>query len=312
MDDRVLWSGGNNYLACYSSKEKIVDKLRMKTNFKYLLAALILCIGLVWAAVFQLPDNQLRLIFCNVGQGDAALIIYKNQQILIDGGPDVSVLSCLSKHMPFWDKTIEIMILTHPHADHLTGLMDVIKRYRVLAFGSEKIEGSTGAYKELVRQLEKNRTKQRFLYQDDKFLIKDGVILQTLWPTYEWAEQNPMKEGSLDINSFSVIELLTYKNFKALFTGDAQALTLEKIDSIIGKIDFLKVPHHSSKTGLNSEILNILYPKIAVISVGKNNKYGHPNPFTLELLKNLSIRTLRTDQVGDIEIISDGKTWKVK
>lgn len=257
-------------------------------------------------------DKKLHVVICDVGQGDAIFIrTPKGSDILIDGGPDNSVLSCLSKHMPFWDRIIEIMILTHPHADHSTGLIDVAKRYRVLSFGSEKIDNPSASYKELIKQLEKNQTKQRFLYREDQFKVKDGVVLRILWPTQEWASLNAVNRSSLDVNSLSVMKLLTYKNYKALFTGDVQAEALGQIGLMAGEIDLLKIPHHGSKTGLNQDILNILSPKIAVISVGKNNKYGHPNPFTLDLLKNSNIKTLRTDQAGDIEIISDGKAWKV-
>ena len=121
-----------------------------------------------------------------------------------------------------------------------------------------------------------------------------------------------MNEGNPDVNSFSVIELLTYRNFKALFIGDAQALTLEKIDSTTDEIDLLKVPHHGSEIGLNSEILNILNPKIAAISGRAKNRSDHPNSFTLDLLNQSVNKILRTDQIRNIEIISDGDSFSVK
>jgi competence protein ComEC len=258
-------------------------------------------------------DKKLHVVICDVGQGDATFIRTPNgSDILIDGGPDDSILSCLSRHLPFWDRTIEIMILTHPHADHLTGLIDVLKRYKVLSFGTEKIGNSTSAYKELMKQLEQNQIKQRFLYQGDRFVIKDGVILKTLWPTLEWVDQNLLGKVSSDENGLSVIELLSYKSFKMLFTGDAQASDVARIDLMIGEISLLKVPHHGSKTGLNLEALNVLSPKMAVISVGAKNKYGHPNSLTLDLLNQSRIKTLRTDQMGDIEVVSDGKNWKIR
>jgi competence protein ComEC len=282
---------------------------------KYFLTVSILFFLLGCILVYQnisYNDKKLHVVICDVGQGDAIFIRTPNgSDVLIDGGPDDSILSCLSKHMPFWDRTLEIMILTHPHADHLTGLIDVLKRYKVLSFGAEKIGNSTGAYKELIKQLEQDQTKLRFLYQGDRFVIKDGVILKTLWPTLEWVDQHSTI-GSSDENGSSVIELLSYKNFKALFTADAQAADMENIDLLAGKIDLLKVPHHGSRFGLTAEILNVLDPKIAAISVGAKNKYGHPNPFTLNLLSQFKIKTLRTDQVGDIEIISDGKNFSTK
>jgi competence protein ComEC len=283
---------------------------------KYFLIAgfLLLLLGCIF--VYQnitYNDKKLHVVVCDVGQGDAILIrTPQGSDVLIDGGPDDSVLSCLSRHMPFWDKTIEIVILTHPHADHLIGLISVMKRYEILSFNTEKVENSSATYKELLKQVEEREVKQRFLLQGDQFAIKDGVALKTLWPTQDWINSHPAKEGNSDANGFSIIESLTYQNFKALFTGDAQASVLERIDDMVGKINLLKVPHHGSKTGLNSEILDILNPKIAAISVGAKNKYGHPALSTLETLRSSDIKILRTDQVGDIEIISDEKVWKVK
>lgn len=257
--------------------------------------------------------KKLHVVFCDVGQGDAIFIRTPNgSDILVDGGPDDAVLSCLGKHMPFWDRTIETIILTHPHADHLTGLIGVIKRYTVLSFNTEKLGHSTGVYNELIKQIEKNHIKQRFLYQDDKFVIKDGVILKTLWPTRQWLGEQTPEDKNLDLNGLSVILLLSYKNFKVLLTGDAGSIVEDKIAQFAENVNVLKVPHHGSRTGMSSEFLDIVNPKLAVISVGKKNKYGHPAPFTLQLLEEKEIRTLRTDQNGEIEITSDGNVWKVQ
>jgi competence protein ComEC len=282
---------------------------------KYLLIAGILIFLLGGIFLYQditFNDKKLHVVVCDVGQGDAIFMRTPGgSDILIDGGPDNSVLSCLSRHMPIWDRTIEIMILTHPHADHLTGLIDVLSRYRVITFGMGKTESSTDIYKELVKQLKQNGTVQNYMYQGDRFVIRDGVVLTTLWPTREWIDQNPATKSS-DENGSSVIEFLNYGNFKALFTADAQVSDMEKIDLLAGKIDLLKVPHHGSKTGLNQDVLGVLLPKIAAISVGAKNKYGHPNPFILDLLTQFKIKTLRTDQVRDIEIVSDGNGFLQK
>lgn len=256
-------------------------------------------------------DKKLHVVICNVGQGDAILIrTPQGSDILIDGGPDNSVLSCLGRHLPFWDRTIEIMILTHPHADHLTGLIDVAKRYSVLMFGTGKL-GNSPISQELMKLLKQNKTQEKTLRQGDKFIL-NGVILETLWPTEEWIDQNAGAGDSVNENGFSAMELLDYQNFKALFTGDAQAEDMDRIDLLAGKIDLLKVPHHGSRFGLTADILDILRPKLAAISVGKDNKYGHPTSFILDLLKSANIKTLRTDQVGDIEIVSDGMNFKIK
>jgi len=281
----------------------------------FLIGSVLFCLlgGIFLYQYIIYNDKKLHIVVCDVGQGDAIFMRTPDgSDILIDGGPDDSVLACLGRHMPFWDKTIELIMMTHPHADHMTGLIDVVKRYKVLAFGYDKVGNPTGAYKKLIDLLSQNHIKQIFLWQGDRFKTQDGIIFETLWPTQEWLNQNSISETSSDANDFSMIELLTYNHFKALFTGDAQALAMEKIEAMAERIDVLKVPHHGSQTGLNSEILDILNPKLAAISVGAKNKYGHPAPFTLDLLSSKNIQTLRTDQVGDIEIISDGKTWKVK
>lgn len=248
-------------------------------------------------------DKKLHIVVCDVGQGDAIFIRTPNgSDILIDSGPDEKVLSCLTKHMPFWDRDIEIAILTHPDADHITGFIDVIKRYKVIHLYTSKVQKDTAVYSQFLKTLEDYKIRQNYLWQGDQFTFKDGLTMETLWPTPQW-------EG-LTTNSFSVAGLLTYKNFKVLLTGDLDAGEVSQVSGLAGDINFLKVPHHGSRFGLTSEILNILSPEIAVISVGKNS-YGHPTEFILDLLKSLNIKTLRTDQMGDIEIVSDGKTWKV-
>lgn len=248
-------------------------------------------------------DKKLHVIICNVGQGDAIFIrTSQGSDILIDGGPDNSVLTCLAGNMPFWDKTIEVLILTHPDADHVTGLIDVIKRYSITHFYTSNITTKTSVYAQFLKTLENYKIKQNYIYKGDKLTFKDGLTMTALWPTSEWA--------GLTTNSYSVNELLSYKNFNALFTGDSDAEQMEEIKDLAQNINLLKIPHHGSRFGLTSGILDILSPDLAVISVGKNS-YGHPTPFILDLLKSANIKTLRTDQNGEVEIISDGIKWKI-
>lgn len=243
-------------------------------------------------------DKKLHVVICDVGQGDSIFVRTPNgSDILIDGGPDDSVLNCLGKHMPFWDRTLEIVILTHPDADHVTGLIDVIKRYKLIHFYTSDVKTETAVYAQFLKTLEQYKIKQNYLWQGDKFKFTDGLSFETLWPTREWK--------GLTTNSFSVTELLTYKNFKVFLTGDLDAEQVSEISSLVGDIDFLKIPHHGSRFGLTADIINILSPEMAVISVGKNS-YGHPTQFILDLLKSANINTFRTDQLGDIKIVSDG------
>ncbi|MEK7450854.1 MAG: MBL fold metallo-hydrolase [Patescibacteria group bacterium] len=271
--------------------------------------------GLLFYQRIKFYDGKLHVVFCDVGQGDAIFIrTPKGLDILVDGGPNDNVLSCLSNHMPVWDRTIELIILTHPHTDHFFGLHEVLKRYNVLSFDSEKLDNKALGFAELIKEVKQKKIPLHYLFSGDAFKTKGGVKVEILAPTREFlAETSP--NGMIGENNefASLISLVSYGSFKLLLTGDTQAdELLEAISQYsLSNLSLLQVPHHGSKTGLSFEILNLLKPKIAVISVGKNNKYGHPTPFVLDLLEKAKIKILRTDQNGEVEVISDGKTWKV-
>lgn len=265
-------------------------------------------------------DGKLHLIVCNVGQGDGILIrTPKGSDILIDAGPDDSVLDCLQNHMPFWDREIEVLILTHPHADHLTGLISVLKRYKVMHYFTENVKTDTLVYRKLQDALAKNNLTAKFSFAKDQINFADKTSLLTIWPQKEWFEKQKLQDSqnsspdssSLDVNGFSLITLLSYGDFKALLTGDAGVIVEEKIANTVGNIDVLKVPHHGSKTGLSSLFLEETSPELAIISVGAKNRYGHPAKIALDLLAKYNIKTLRTDKNGEAEVVSNGKSFKV-
>lgn len=250
-------------------------------------------------------DGKLHFVVCDVGQGDGIFIrTPKGADILIDGGPDESILSCLTNHMPFWDRNIELVILTHPHSDHLTGLLAVLKRYNVSYFykgGRE--DKNSNQLTELEKLLKEKGLAIKSLSQGDKFNFKDKVLFTTLWPIKEHA-------FNADENDQSVVELLSFGDFQTLLTGDLEASYINKIQ-IKEPIEILKIPHHGSKTGTTKEMLQKINPGLAIISVGKNNRYHHPAGETLKIIKDLNINVLRTDLNGEIEIITDGKEWKI-
>lgn len=256
-------------------------------------------------------DNKLHIIFCDVGQGDAIFIrTPKGSDILIDGGPNDSVLSCLSNNMPFWDRTIEAVFLTHPHSDHLNGLIYVLKRYEVKYYFTEARQKESNLEKREKAILAEKKIKPKDVFAGNFIETKDKVKILTLWP--EETSIASMPSGDLDKNGLSLIQLLVYGQFKLLLTGDAEEPVEDKIAPLAGDIDVLKVPHHGSYNAISPGFLTTTSPDLAVISVGKNNKYGLPNKQILDLLKNANVKILRTDQVGEIEIISDGKSYKVK
>ena len=260
-------------------------------------------------------DNKLHVVFCNAGQGDAIFIkTPSNAYILVDGGPDKSVLSCLSNHMPFWERTLDIVFLTHPHADHFLGLMDVVDRYITLSFDTERLGNKTQSFKGLSKIIAEKKIPQRAIFEGDRYRLGDDIFLEVEAPSLEFLQRSSpngmIGEGG---ELASLILKLEYKDFDVLLTGDSQSEALSGVVSQnYDSIEVLQVPHHGSKTGLNKEIVNDLVPKLAVISVGAANRYGHPNRGVLQMLTEKGIAVLRTDQKGDIEIVSDGRGFFVK
>jgi len=267
----------------------------------------IFCLGLmiiVWMLVLFLPDNRIRVIACDVGQGDSLLIIQGATQVLIDGGPNNNVLSCLGKYMPWWDKTLELVALTHPHADHYVGLIEVTKRFTVQDFFISNTESTTVGYRLLKNELGSRGVTVTSLNSNVSFTF-GSIVFEIINP--------PANFDSGDVNEYSLVFLLTYGNFRALLTGDISPYqTLKMLSSFrIPQVDYLKVPHHGSRNGLSTQLLDAVQPQVAVISSGKDNRFGHPHAEVIEILKRYKIKTLNTQDLGDIEVISDGINMSV-
>ncbi len=254
----------------------------------------------VWLAVIALPDNNLHLVVCDVGQGDAILVSYKTTQMLVDGGPNSAVLKCLGDHMPFYDRRIEVVVLTHPQADHLNGLIDVLKRYTVLQFVKEPVENTTEGYKKLTKEIKRLRVPEVSVYAGDTIKFAN----------FEFDVVSPSRcatpgrcEPGADLNDTAIVGKLSFGDFDALLTSDAGRIAPAE------PADVLKVPHHGSKYGMTREWLRQVSPALAIISVGRKNSYGHPAPETLKLLRDEDIKILRTDLDGDIEVVPDGRGY---
>lgn len=270
--------------------------------------------GIFFYQFSKFSDGKLHVVFCDVGQGDAVFIrTPKGNDILVDGGPNDKVLTCLNSHMPFWNRDLELVILTHPHVDHIIGLISVLKKYKVLSFATSPSSSSSDTYKELIRILKEKGITEKILSKGDKFTSNDGIILTTQWPRSSKALAVLGSETEyFDQNDSSVVELLSFGKLKVLLPGDVSSSIENELASSISSIDILKVSHHGSKTGTSKEFLEAIRPKLAVISVGKNNSYNLPASSTLELLKSFGIKTLRTDQNGEVEVVSDGEFWGVQ
>ena len=253
--------------------------------------------------IFQFTDSRTKIVFCDVGQGDAAYIRIRNQiDLLIDAGPDHKVLQCLGKYMPFWDREIELAFITHKDLDHYGGFIHIIDRYRVGKLISVDYKNAGKSYQRLEQKAKSKRIPLEFYFTGDKIRILDSYIL-FFWP--------PEGLKTADDNEYSLVFLFQEKNFKLLFTGDSSPKALQKLTRLNTKkdlfrlknVDILKVPHHGSCLGLTSSFLKLADPEVAVISVGLDNSYGHPRKQILDLLEAQNIEIKRTDKNGDIKFI---------
>lgn len=224
---------------------------------------------LIAAGIVSMPDGKVRVIFCDVGQGDGAIIMQNTTQVLVDTGPDNKKMAeCLGKYLPFWDKKIEAIIFSHDDLDHVGGLKEVEKHY-------------------LVGQK----------YSSDN--LRENDVIRFGEMVFEVANSEGMVVGELG-----------YKDKRILMMGDADMELEQRLvwRGMIGNgfkplRTILKVAHHGSANGTSEELLEWVRPDMAVISVGKNNKFGHPTKEVLERLEKFGVEVKRTDEVGDIVLV---------
>jgi competence protein ComEC len=284
----------------------------MKKIFIYSLLVVIVLAGFSLYEYFKYSDHDLHLVMCDVGQGEAIFITTPSKtQILIDGGPDKAVLDCLSNNMPFWDRSIDLVILTHPHADHHTGLIHVLDRYDLKGFYTQDVKTASEGYKLLEAKLANKNLSAKYLKYGDSFSDKSGVEFKILWPLAFSLNENDQNRANYSLNESSVVAILTYGNFSAVLTGDTEENSIEQVKSNVKTVNVLKVPHHGSSGAVSDELLNQLKPDIGLISVGRENKFGHPTKDTLEALNKYNVKILRTDTDGEVKIKSNGSNFEI-
>ena len=239
-------------------------------------------------------DHNTYVTFCNVGQGDATHIRIKNRiDVLIDAGPDRSVLNCLGKHMPFYDRQIEYAILSHPQKDHYGGFIYLADRYRIKNLLTINSPKPTKTYEKLLNNLKKKGIIISFPTSNTKLRIFASQF------DFFWPPKDHFKSVNYQENNSSLIFQFQEHNKEILFTGDVDAKILNMLSGQSKNIDILKIPHHGSKNALSLKFLKLANPILSVISVGKNNPYGHPSIEVLEALKALGKKYLRTDIQGE-------------
>ncbi len=247
--------------------------------------------------IFSSRNQKLKIFFLDIGQGDAILMEQGSNQILIDGGPNSQEeLEELGKYIPFWDRKIEVIIATHPDQDHITGLIGVMKHYKIGVEIDNEAKSSSAVYQQYLRTVQKQ--KIHHLRGQRGVTLKIGQTkLAILYPG------KVLVNNSHDTNADSIVAKLTYGKNSFLLTGD---FPTEKDSTIFQSgVDLsakvLKVAHHGSKYATSEAFLKKVSPQEAVISVGKNNRYGHPTREILKRLKEYGVRIWRTDQDGTIE-----------
>lgn len=245
-------------------------------------------------------NSDIKVFIFDVGQGDSILIKAFDRNILIDAGPDKNTVADRLKS--FGVNSLNLIIVTHPHSDHIGGMLEVLKRYNVEYYLDPGIPHTSKTYRTLLDVVEEKRLK--YIRPNGQSIHIQSAELFIF----------PIPDNPKDINNGSVVGRLSYKDFSALFLGDAE---IEEQSFIIGrysgrmKSNIVKVSHHGSSNGTNQRLLDTVVPEVAVISVGKGNSYGHPHRETLELLKRNNVKIYRTDRDGTVVILSDGNRYKI-
>ncbi len=250
---------------------------------------------------FELPDELFHIYFLDVGQGDAILIkTPDNSQILVDGGKGGKVIEELGEVMPYFDRSLDMMVATHPDADHIGGLPAVMKKYEVGGFLYNGVKAMKGEYVELLKDVREENADVFIAERSEDFRFGD-VYFDVIFPL-----ESMEGESVGDTNDTSVCLRVIYKGHSILLTGDLE-FEMEKTLAMSGQnlqSEIYKAGHHGSKTSSSPDFLKKVKPEIVVISAGKDNSYGHPHPETFRNLYRAGVKKIkRTDVEGRIEFI---------
>lgn len=284
-----------------------------KTYLKTFTTILILILTLLYCLQFtslynktNSNSNYLTVYFIDVGQGDCILVNVNDYNLLIDSGPSSARKTLLDYLDTLSISRLDYVIATHPHEDHIGNMDALIRKYHIGKFLAPKVTSSTLTFENMVTALNDKNLKISVISTGSNSinLGKEASIMFYTLPNTNIYDE---------LNLYSPIIKLTYKNISFLFTGDAELENEEFLikNEINLKSDILKIGHHGSSSSTCEAFLNSVNPKVAIISVGSNNKYGHPAASTLNLLKKYHAKIYRTDLLGNIIIKSDGSSFSV-
>ena len=284
-------------------------KFLRKYPKEVVIGVLILSNIFVWVAIYARQSGDLlKVYFLNVGQGDAIFIDSPSHgQVLIDGGKNRQVLAEIDKILPFGDKTIDVVIATHPDLDHIGGLPEVISRYKVGLFIEPGVESDNTLDDELENRLEEKNIPTLLARRGMVINFGDGVKLQILFPN--------QSVSNWETNRASIVSKLTYGDSSFLLTADSPIAienVLLNLNQEILDSDVLKAGHHGSRTSTAAAFAAAVSPQYAVISAGKDNSYGHPHAEVLNNLAFIGAKILKTFESGTIIFQTDGKILELK
>lgn len=265
----------------------------------------VITLALVNVIIFSIPSStNLSVSFLDVGQGDAVLITGPTgAHMLVDGGATRAVLRELGAKIPFFDRSLDVVVATHPDQDHIGGLSDVVNRYDVTLFLESGVLHDTPATNALDSALEKNEISKILATRGMRILLGGGAYADILFPDRE--------VHGVESNLGSIVMQVVYGETKILLTGDAPKSVERYVHTLDGarlQSELFKVGHHGSKTSSDLNFVATVDPSFAVVSAGEDNRYGHPHNEVLETFENIDSKIFSTAENGTVTFISNGKT----
>ncbi len=255
-----------------------------------------------------MPAQQIAML--DIGQGDSLLFQDGTTQVLVDGGPGAQVLQRLTEEMPWYDRTIEVIVATHPHRDHIEGLLHVLDRYKVGMIVIPQYSYESEIEQQLLASILRHHIPYRFAWYGQSIQAGD-MNFRVMYPI---PGDNWVRLARNNPNNASIVMRADVFSISALLMGDAELPVerqlLDSIPSVAFDVDILKVGHHGSKTSTSQELLNAASPSASLVSVGADNTYGHPATEVLARLAHTNI--FRTDLNGTISLFRDKDSWRVK
>lgn len=281
-----------------------------RKNFNwYILGIILVATIFVWYVVLtEDRAGKLTVSFLNIGQGDAIFIEAPNgNQMMIDGGPDRSVLRELGSVMPFYDRSIDLLLVTNPDKDHMAGFIEVMNFLKVKTVVEPGTLPTTAVYRELEDTEKKVGVKKVLVRRGMKIHLDKQTTFEVLFPDRDVSK--------LSTNTGSIVGKLVFGRSCIIFPGDAPQAIEEYVTALDGKrlkCGVLKVGHHGSRTSTSRVFLSAITPEIAVISAGIGNKYGHPHKEVIDALNDFKVRVLGTYKDGRVTLVSDGEHFSVR